>query len=90
MKSIQDKLKERAELQQKQIERQEEYKRNLQKIAIKLFSTEEGKIFKDAIKSYCKVETIDFDLSPERLAYEKGLRNVYLTFFEVLLTTDVS
>lgn len=54
-------------------------------VAGRLLTTEDGEKFRKAVRDYCKMDSVEFDLDPQTLAYRQGQRNVFLTFFEILV-----
>lgn len=85
-----DRLKKAEENRLKQIELRKEKIEELKKIGDKIFGTREGKTFLKEMNLFCKIGAVNtVEFNPQVLAYEKGLRNVYLTFFQNLLNKDI-
>jgi len=89
MKATSEKLQELAEAKAKAEQMQKEQLERLRKSANAIFSTEHGKIFARELRAFCQVDKVDVDVNPQNLAYQKGLRNVYLAFVRGLLEPDV-
>lgn len=89
MKATSEKLKELAEAKDRAEQERKEAMERLKKAANVVFSTEHGKVLGRELRAFCQVDKIDTDVTPQNLAYQKGLRNVYLAFVRGLLEPEI-
>lgn len=83
-----DKLEEKfAQLEREKQAKAEKIK-ELSKVAKRLFSSDDGKYFVKELRKYCNIDDVAFNLNPQILSYQQGQRNVFITFFDILLRND--
>lgn len=68
-------------------QRTEEFN-ELKAIAKDVFNSPNGLKLYRAMKGYCKVGTVNFNLDPQGLAYNQALINFYNTFFGLMIEED--
>lgn len=83
-----DKLEEKFAQLEKEKQAKAEKIKELSKVAKRLLSSDDGKYFVKELRKYCNIDDVAFNLNPQILAYQQGQRNVFITFFDILLRNE--